>query len=113
MILTAKNLKCTVVLDPAEVAALGVPATARIVLRIKVADGNRTVTADIAAKSLRKAKAVIAEHGAGGVAAIIQGKLSGDVIVEAGLLCQPKTPKAEVSPRHDVASINARNLPAG
>ncbi len=62
-------------------------------MRIQV-DG-RTVTADIAAKSLRKAKAMIAEHGADNVATIVQGKLAaGDVVLEAGFVAQVKVPKA-------------------
>jgi hypothetical protein len=56
--LTARALKCTVLLDPAELEGLALAeGTPRLQLRILV-DG-RTVTADVAAK-----KAVIAEHGA-------------------------------------------------
>jgi hypothetical protein len=62
-------------------------------LNIRVADG-RMVTADVAAKAVRKAQAVIAQHSAAGVAAFLQGKLgNGDVLLEAGLVAQPKTPK--------------------
>ena len=90
-ILTTRALKCTVLLDPAEVEALvlveGMP---RVQLNVRAADG-RTVTADIAAKAVRKAQAVIAEHGTDGVAALLQGKLGmGDVLLEAGLVCQVK-----------------------
>jgi hypothetical protein len=91
--LTARALKCTAVLDPAEIAALPDPATARVTLHIRIADGSRTISADIAAKSLRKAKAAIAEHGVGGVAVIIQGKLVGETLTEAGLTAQAKVPK--------------------
>jgi hypothetical protein len=45
------------------------------VLQIKVADSGRAVTADVAAKAIKKAKATIAEHGADQVALLIQGKL--------------------------------------
>ena len=60
-------------------------------MTIKV-DG-RVVRCDIAAKPLLKARSAIAEHGADGVAVIFQGKLVGDVLVEAGLVVQPKAPK--------------------
>jgi predicted O-methyltransferase YrrM len=53
------------------------------------------VTADVAAKSLRKAQAAIREAGVDGVAVILQGALAaGDEITEAGLSAQPKAPKA-------------------
>jgi hypothetical protein len=56
--------------------------------------GNRTVTADIAAKGLRKALAGVADFGAGGGALILQGRLeAGDVLAEAGLVAQAKVPK--------------------
>ena len=92
--LTARSLKATLVLEPAQLAELvvrdGVP---RVQLRIEV-DG-RTVTTDIAAKSARKALATIREQGPDGVMAILQGKLgTGDVLLEAGLVVQPKAPKA-------------------
>jgi hypothetical protein len=71
-VLTTRALKCTVLLDPAEVEALvlveGMP---RVQLNVRTADGSRTVTADIAA--------------------LLQGKLGmGDVLLEAGLVCQVK-----------------------
>jgi len=96
--LTTRALKCTVLLDPAELEAItlvdGIP---RVQLNIRVADG-RTVTADIAAKAVRKARAVIAEHGAAGVAVLLQGKLgNGDVLLEAGLVAQPKAPKPQAA----------------
>jgi len=54
MPLTGRALKCTVALSPAEILAQAVPeGRPRIVLRIRVPD--RTVTADIATKSLWRA----------------------------------------------------------
>ncbi len=95
--LTTRALKCTVLLDPAELEGLAlVDGTPRVQLSIRTADG-RTVTAEVVAKAVRKAKAVIAEHGTAGVAALLQGKLSqGDVLAEAGLVAQPKAPKPAV-----------------
>jgi hypothetical protein len=92
--LTTRALKCTVLLDPAELEGIAlVDGIPRVQLNIRVADG-RTVAADIAAKAVRKAQAVIAEHGAAGVATFLQGKLGlGDVLLEAGLVAQPKAPK--------------------
>jgi hypothetical protein len=48
------------------------------------------VLADLNAKSVRKAIGTIREHGAEGVTAIVQGKLVGSTIAEAGLAVQPK-----------------------
>jgi hypothetical protein len=57
--------------------------------------GDRKVSAQISAKSLKKALALIAEHGADKLAVILQGKLEeGDVIAEAGLVAQVKGPKS-------------------
>lgn len=86
----AKRLKVTVVVDPAELAAVSAPdGKPRVKLRIQLPD--RRLVADIAAKSIRKAQATISEHGADGVAVILQGVLLGDdSISEAGLSAQPK-----------------------
>lgn len=91
--LTGRALKVTIVLDPAELLTLRIPdGSSRIIL--KIAAGGRTATADIAAKSLRKAQAAIREAGPDGCAAILQGKLgAGDVIAEAGLVAQIKAAK--------------------
>ena len=80
---TARALKCTLVLDPTALAGATVPdGVPRITLRVAVE--KRTVTASIAAKSLRRAIATIAETGPD-VALILQGKLVGETIEEAGL----------------------------
>src|SRR3954462_5172010 len=91
--LSARSLKATLVLEPAQLAELVVRAgVPRGELRIEV-DG-RLVTTDIAAKSARKALAALREHGPDGVMAILQGKLGkGDVLLEARLVVEPKAPK--------------------
>ena len=91
--LNARSLKCTLVLNADEIAAIGDPVTPRVVLTIEAADYG-PVSADIAAKSLRKAQAAIAEHGSDGVTCVLQGKLvSGGKISEAGLVAQVKVAK--------------------
>jgi hypothetical protein len=90
-ILNSRALKCTVVLDPAEVAHLAAPdGQPRVGVAIQLPD--RRVTVDLAAKSIRRALAAIREHGQDSVAALIQGKLLGDTITEAGITAQPKAP---------------------
>jgi len=90
--LTANKLKCTLVLRADELLTIPAPdGTARIVLKIKLPD--RTLSADIATKSLRRAQATIKELGADGVACILQGNLVGDAIADAGLSAQPKQKK--------------------
>ena len=55
---------------------------------------DREVTADIAAKAIRKAQATIAESGPDQTVCFVQGKLvAGDILAEAGLVAQVKTPK--------------------
>jgi len=88
-VLNSRALKCTIVLDPAEVAQLSAPdGKPRVVIDIRLPD--RRVSVDLNAKSVRKALATVAEHGPDGVAVIIQGKLVGDAITEAGIVAQPK-----------------------
>jgi hypothetical protein len=83
--LSARSLKATVVLNAEELAALGTPAAPRVLLTIVVPEYG-DIIADVAAKSLRKAQAVIADAGADNVACVLQGKLtSGGKIAEAGL----------------------------
>jgi hypothetical protein len=88
-ILNARALKCTIVLDPAEVAQLVAPdGKPRVVLAIRLPD--RRLSVDLNAKSVRRALATISEHGPDGVSVIVQGKLTGDTISEAGIMAQPK-----------------------
>ena len=95
--LTASRLKITVILNAAELSAVRAPPTdgadkQRITLRIRLPD--RTITAEIAAKSLRKAQTAIREAGADAILLLLQGQLiTGDRVAEAGLSAQPKTPK--------------------
>ena len=79
--------------NAADLNAITAPAgKPRVRLRIRLPD--RTVTADIAAKSLRKAQTAIREAGADSIALLLQGRLiAGDVIAEAGLSAQPKAAK--------------------
>jgi hypothetical protein len=65
----------------------------RILLRIRLPNG--TVTADLATKSVRRAIAMAREHGPDGVSAIVQGRLIGSAITEAGVMVQPKVAKPE------------------
>ena len=89
LVLNARALKCTVVLDPAEVVQLAAPdGQPRVAVAIRLPD--RRVSAELNAKSVRRALAVIAEHGPDGVSVIVQGKLVGDAITEAGIMAQPK-----------------------
>ena len=88
-VLNARALKCTIVLDPAEVTQLVAPnGQPRTVIDIRLPD--RRLSVDLNAKSVRKAVAAVSEHGPDGVAVIIQGKLVGDTVTEAGIVAQPK-----------------------
>jgi hypothetical protein len=89
-------LKVVAILNAAELLDLTVPdGKPRFVLTVRLPDG--AVTADLAAKSVRRAIAAVREHGPENVAAIVQGRLSGNSIAEAGLSVQPKGPKPEAS----------------
>ena len=93
--LTASRLKVPTILNPAELLAIKAAGDEpRITLRIRLPD--RTLTSEIAAKSLRKAQAAIREAGTDNIALMLQGRLiAGDTIAGAGLSAQPKAhPKA-------------------
>jgi hypothetical protein len=91
--LTAKRLKITLVLNADELASVPVEeGRPRVRLRIRLPD--RKLTADIAAKSLRKAQTAIQEAGGDAIALVLQGcLLEGDIVAEAGLSAQPKAAK--------------------
>lgn len=95
--ISARSLKATIVLNSDDFITMpatnGVP---RVHLVIRLPD--RTVTADLSAKSVRKAQVVIEAAGDAGCAVILQGKLlAGDVLAEAGLSAQPRKPVTAVT----------------
>jgi hypothetical protein len=97
---TARALKVSLVLDPTTLSNVTIPdGTGRVVLAIRLPD--RTVTADIAAKGVRRAVAAIAENGPDGVALVLSGRLDGGAIAEAGLSAMPKVAKAAPEGRID------------
>jgi hypothetical protein len=80
----AQRLKVTLVLD-ATSCALSRHLTASRAWSCGIRLPDRKLTADIAAKSLRKAQAAIRDAGADAVALVLLGCLvEGDVIAEAG-----------------------------
>lgn len=89
---SARKLKITAVLDAAPFVKLGVPpdnAPPRTNLVVTV--GDRTLHADLATKSVRKAARTLLEHGEQNITLIIQGSLAADNRVEeAGITAQVK-----------------------
>jgi hypothetical protein len=96
---TARKLKVTMMIDAAPFAALrAIPDTAPSRTELIIAVAGRTVTADIATKSVRKAVKTLTENGADKVVLIMQGVLCSDNrIEEAGITAQVKVP-AESQP---------------
>jgi hypothetical protein len=75
---------------------------------LRIAVPGKTIVAEVNAKSLRRTVAAIAAAGPNGVAVVLQGKLEpGDVLTEAGIAAQPKTPKPT---RANAAEANADEL---
>jgi hypothetical protein len=89
---TARKLKITAVIDAAPFVKLGVPpddAPPRTTLTVAV--GGRTITADLATKSVRKAMKTLLEHGTENVVLVLQGELNAQNQVEsAGVVAQVK-----------------------
>lgn len=96
--LTASRLKVTTMLNADELLGITAPDNKpRITLRVRLPD--RTISADIAAKSLRKAQATIRETGVDNMVLRLQGRLAaGDDIADAGLSEQPKAAKPKQTP---------------
>jgi hypothetical protein len=93
---TARAMKVTVPLDAAVVATLPTPdgqSRSKLIISCE----GKSYTADIATKSLRKVKTTIAANGAENVFVMVQGKLKGGEIVEAGITAQMKVPKPAAS----------------
>ena len=79
--LTARALKGTVPLDAVEVAALPAPdGQARS--RLAITCEGKIYAADIATKSLRKAKSTISANGVENTFAMVQGKLRNSEIID-------------------------------
>ncbi|WP_027526109.1 hypothetical protein [Bradyrhizobium sp. Ec3.3] len=91
--LTAQRLKVSLTLNATELLAVAAPeGKPRITLRIRLPE--RTLTVDIAAKSLRKTQTAIRDVGGDNIALVLQGRLiAGDVIAEAGLSARPRSAK--------------------
>jgi hypothetical protein len=96
---TARKLKITMMIDAAPFAALrAIPDSAPSRTELTLAVAGRTVTADLATKSVRKAVKTLTENGVDNVVLITQGVLSSDNrLEEAGLTAQVKVP-AESQP---------------
>ena len=91
---TAKALKVTAVIDAGPLVGLVVPnGTAKAKIRVKIA--GRAYIAELNAKSLRKAVAVIEAEGVDGVAVLVTGKLEGTAIVEASIAANAKVKPVE------------------
>jgi hypothetical protein len=87
--ITAKGmLKVVAVLDPASLLDIIIPTgSPRYALSIRFPDRASTVLlADLNAKSVRKAQATIRSEGAENVPALVQGRMNGGQIEEAGLV---------------------------
>ena len=91
--LTAERLRIALTLNAAELNAIKAPKDKpRITLQIRLP--NRTLIAEIAAKSLHKAQTAIREAGADNIALVLQGRfIAGDRAAEAGLSALPKAAK--------------------
>jgi hypothetical protein len=107
--LVVKGIKITVVLPPAALPVDLVPPeplpAGDPVLDLELEGGSFTVRAKFNGKSYRRALKVIAEHGADGTTAIIQGGLrppaapGGPFVLDsAGLAVTPKASKPEPTP---------------
>jgi hypothetical protein len=92
--LESRALKVTALLDPAALVGVEVPnGLSKATLRVAVA--GRSVTAEVNAKSLRRAVTTIAAEGPDAVMLLPQGRLeANDVLAEAGIAAQQKAAAA-------------------
>ena len=84
--LESRALKASVVLDPTVLAGVIVPnGLAKVTLRVAVPD--KTIVAEVNAKTLRRTIAAITAAGPDAVAVVLQGKLEpGDILGRKALL---------------------------
>lgn len=88
-----RALKVTTLLDPAAFVSVEIPnGLSRATLWVTV--GGRTVTAEVNAKSLGWAVTTLAAEDANNVTLLLQRKLEGNPITEAGIAAQMKAQKA-------------------
>ena len=86
--LQAKKIKATLVLDPAQLLRIQ-PGAGSDPVPFAIHVGDRTVTGQFNAKTLRRALATIRENG--GVATFVQGALVDDGLKAARISVQVKT----------------------
>jgi hypothetical protein len=92
-VLQAKAFKITAVIEAEAIASLNIP-NAQPRLPLRIATASRTFRVELAAKSLRKVQAALAAAGPDGLTIIVQGRLEGEHLLDAGIAAQPRTPKA-------------------
>jgi sRNA-binding protein len=88
---TAKTLKVTLVIDPSCIPRTDSNGLKTMPLRVNIDNTSMSVTANVSAKSYRKALSSIDEHGVDNCNVIVQGAMKQyGVIDDAGLVVQPK-----------------------
>lgn len=89
IVVNGRACKVTIPLELAALPPVKLLHRRRTALRIRLPGG--TMFAEVATKSLRRAVAAIAEHGADAVVVFVEGKLSpGNIVQGAGLITRPK-----------------------
>jgi hypothetical protein len=90
-----------------EVRALPDPGGQASRCQLAITCEGKVYIADVATKSLRKAKSTISANGVENVFAMVQGKLKGNEIIECGLVVQVKTPKPSATVETAAATASA------
>lgn len=95
--LTVRSIKTTLVVDAGQLIEVDPSATngqAHVTAMIALEGQTGQLRTKFNARSLRKALATIAEHGAEQVVCVVSGRLVGDEIIDAGISVSPKAPPA-------------------
>ena len=93
IMLTAKSIKATVVLDAAALLDVTVPNGSGPVPFV-ITVGDQSVKGQFNAKTLRRAVTAVREAGAENVAVVVNGRLLGNRLEEAGIVAQPRSKPA-------------------
>jgi hypothetical protein len=95
--LQGRAIKVSIMLDPTGLIGVTVPnGQSRFPLTVEA--GGLALQVELSAKSVRRACSMVAEDGPAAVGVLLQGKLVGNRIEDAGIAATPRQPNPAPAP---------------